>query len=626
MRDINRIKSGNAFGNSIISCFKKIGSKPLLLAFLFNLIAFLICLIFYDFKYEVSDDYITDAVLSGAFGNGYDSKLLFGNVILGYFLVFLYKLIPVISFYFVLLLVLDFISATVVLYLIFKKKTNLVTVCLACIFLIYFSKDLYVLIQFTKVSTAAGIAGGVLILHGLWEAEKHRVRYIISGTLLMTAGTMVRFTTIYVFALFLVLAFIHKAKDYAKNMNKEAGKNNAKTIFIVDLVKRFVVCVLVIGILFGIKYLGAWICSLDETYTDYYSFHDIRYTITDRSTPDFNDIENEYSKLGLDIIDYYMLNSWNFLDKEVYPDSLLQRVAAIHKNAAISKGTSFSDVVEILISRQTLIIPVAAALYLLVVISLFLSKKRLYPVVLLATVILLFVGLVYYGRIMYRVESSVYFAAVACLLSSFSLDEDGFLAMLKKSGSGDRTLVVGLCSIVVILGLASFIPDVITKISLLKCSDSEYRENFENSLRHSGEYAHEKAGFPSDKRKLTPNLIKFTDEHPENYYFVDFTSGIQHLYFNYSPWVRPEQGLFKHYSYYGGCTMRHPGERSALIANGVDPDNPYKSMANDNVYLIDNYLYESRILYFKKYYNPKAKMKRVGEIDGFSIWKVYIPD
>ena len=46
----------------------KLGEKPLLLAFLLNLAAFLIRILIFEVKYEVSDDYITDAVLSGAFG------------------------------------------------------------------------------------------------------------------------------------------------------------------------------------------------------------------------------------------------------------------------------------------------------------------------------------------------------------------------------------------------------------------------------------------------------------------------------------------------------------------------------------------------------------------------------
>ena len=128
MQEVRSLRKSNSFSNSFFVLLRKIGSNPLLLAFLLNLSAFILSILFFDIKYEVSDDYITDAVLSGAFGTGYDPQLLFGNVILGYVLVFLYKLIPTISFYFFLLISLDFISATIVLYLLFKKKTNIITI------------------------------------------------------------------------------------------------------------------------------------------------------------------------------------------------------------------------------------------------------------------------------------------------------------------------------------------------------------------------------------------------------------------------------------------------------------------------------------------------------------------
>ena len=72
--------------------------------------------------------------------------------------------------------------------------------------------------------------------------------------------------------------------------------------------------------------------------------------------------------------------------------------------------------------------------------------------------------------------------------------------------------------------------------------------------------------------------------------------------------------------------MRQPGEKSALLANGADPDNPFKSLINDNIFLVDNWGYEFKILYLRRYYYPDAELKLVDEIDGYKIWKIYIPD
>ncbi|MBP5331012.1 MAG: hypothetical protein J6Y89_04095, partial [Lachnospiraceae bacterium] len=183
MREAESIKKENAFFDKCKGIVDKLGHNPLFLAFLLNLLAFLLRIIFFNIKYEVSDDYMTDALLSGAFGSGYDPVLLFGNPILGHLLVSLYKLIPDISFYFVLLVVLGFLSATTILYLLFKKKTNAVTIGMAMLFLFFFADDLYILVQFTKGAAAAGIAGGRLVLRGLWnEMGQLKVRLSSLGS------------------------------------------------------------------------------------------------------------------------------------------------------------------------------------------------------------------------------------------------------------------------------------------------------------------------------------------------------------------------------------------------------------------------------------------------------------
>lgn len=630
MQEVKTLQQNRSSDGPVSKIVRKIGSNPLLLAFLFNLTAFLLSIILFDIKYEVSDDYITDAVLSGAFGTGYDPQLLFGNVILGYFLVFLYKLIPVVSFYFILLISLSFISATVVLYLLFKKKTNTITVLIAVLFLVFFSDDLYILLQFTKVAAAAGIAGGLLILHGLWEVEKHRLRFILSGVLLMTVGSLIRFETIYIVAAFLVMAFVFYAVSFFGNagkssdsdQGKDASKKAAAGIGI-----RLSVCVLIIGFLFGLNFLGVWICGLDKSHEDFNRFHGIRCSVTDKPKPEFEDIEDEYSALGLDVVDYIMLCSWNFVDREVYPDDLVLKVADIHQKAVAEKGISFGTVLSNLINRQTLKIPAALAVYIIVALALALGKKRIYPVVVLAASLTLLIGFIYYGRTMYRVDWGVFFCAAACIMTGYTYNEEGKLAKLNKIIFGKKINTIGLYVAILIVLLLAFrvSQQLVTKYRLLNCSDEEYRTAFATTLEYSGVYVPDKVGFPSVSRKLTPNLVQLMENDTEHYYIVDFATGIQDFYYNYEPWIRPEQGLFEKYSYYGGCTMHHPGECSALMANGVDPENAFKSLSNDNIYLVDNWGYEVKLLYFRRYFCPEAEIGLAGEVDGYKIWKIIIP-
>ena len=48
---------------------KKIYSHHVFMSFLINAIFLLLVVLFCDMKYEVSDDFIVDSILSGAYGN-----------------------------------------------------------------------------------------------------------------------------------------------------------------------------------------------------------------------------------------------------------------------------------------------------------------------------------------------------------------------------------------------------------------------------------------------------------------------------------------------------------------------------------------------------------------------------
>ena len=598
--------------------------RPLLLAFVLNLIAFLYRIIFFDVKYEVSDDYMTDALLSGAFGSGYDPNLLFGNPILGHILVLFYKLIPKISFYFVLLVALGFISATVILYILFKK-TNILTVCMAIAFLCLYADDLYVLIQFTKASTAAGIAGGLLILYGLWEEEKHKIRMIVSGSLLLIAGALVRFSSIYIFAFYLVIAFVIYAVIH---FLKKDSKAKTKSKEFAGLCIRFIVCVAVIAIVYSLDYLGVFLSNQDVRQRYFNEFHDIRYRITDQSRPEFEDVEQAYSELGLDLIDYAMIQSWNFVDSEVYSDELLYKVIDIQTDYSKSQTHSVSYIFEYLIENKCLMMPAAYALLLFAVVAVITGKKKIFPLVLLIGTFGLICAFIYYGRIVYRVEWSVYFCAAAAVLAIFSYNDEGGACKAKLRLMGKERSVVNMSSLgVLLIILMLSIPRFTPYFIFMDMSDEDYRDSFDNIMLDSAEYLAEKVSFPTLDRKPHKELIELMENDSEHYYYVDFATGIQSFYFNYDPWIRPEEGLFRDsYAYYGSVAMHNPGEIDALSANGADPMSPYKSLTNENILLVDNWGNLCKLVYVRRYYCPEADIEQVGELNGYPIWNIYVPE
>ena len=199
--------------------------------------------------------------------------------------------------------------------------------------------------------------------------------------------------------------------------------------------------------------------------------------------------------------------------------------------------------------------------------------------------------------------------------------------MLKKKISGKEYSTIGIYTVIlVILLLFTRVPKALDSITLLSLSDEEYRNSFDDTMLYSGIYIPDKIGFPTVKRKPSADLTEYMENDLDHYYIVDFDTGIQSFYFNYDPWIRPEQGLFSdHYAYFGGCTMRHPGEIYALESNGCDPYNPFGNLTKENVLLVDNWGYEYKLAYIRRYYCPEAEIEQVAEIDGYLIWNVYIP-
>ena len=337
----------NLGSNGLVS---KLKANPFLLACIFNFAALLVCFCCFRIRYEASDDYMIDAILSGAFGYGYSPYLLWGNPILGNILVAFYKLIPDISFYFVLLILLGFLSSTSITYLLFKKGINAVSVCIALIYLCVFSEDIYVLLQFTKISAIAGIAGGLLIVHGIWEEKNRKIRFIVLGTLLSLLGSMVRFSTVYIYGAFLLVTFLYYSVIHIKDNAK--SDTNKKTAFssacLIQIGKRLLICIVIVAFLFGCEYLGNYIRVSDQKLKDFNDFQSLRYGITDTIRPEYETAKEDFDNLGLDYIDYCMLSLWQFVDKDVYSNETLSDVGVLLKNYSSNQTHNLSYVFYVL--------------------------------------------------------------------------------------------------------------------------------------------------------------------------------------------------------------------------------------------------------------------------------------
>ncbi len=644
-----------------------------LYAFLFNIICLVFCLIFFDIKYEVSDDYIVDNVLSGAFtekeSGYYDVHLLFSNILIGYPLKLLYMLMPVVSWYYVFLTALSFASLTVVTYLIFaflcsgEKEKKLyndrfkVASVITIVFLLYFSMDLYVIPQFTKISATATVSGGSLFLYAIWTIQKQRVwnvesnsddesnsrrklnkngdsaeisskknlLMILSAISLTLLGVMLRFQDIYIALPFLFFQFImYSLADFNEkrsSVDSEARMSSkARNIYMKHVVFRLSACGLLIGTAYLLNAISLVIWNSKPVYEKYRNFAALRARITDVSKGGYDEVENALLNIGLDDIDYYMIASWNFYDRDIYSDEKLEYLADVFKTASDKKTHSIDYVIDSMSKRDYTSYHIFTGLLVLTFIMLLLNPHRLCWHIGTVVLTFFFLGFFFWtGRVVYRVEFGIIFGAAVTVIVCGLYRIDGSKKTLKLEPNIARSLVC-IAAVAFIMNLPLIFPDK----SYKTMTDDEYRNYVYNTLNPSWDYVSDKYRINVNDRRPYGNLIDYIESDPENYYLLDFTSCIQLIYYDYKPWLRMPQGYFdENYMYLGGVLMQYPEERGLFARHGMDPDNPYKDIVKKGIYVVDNRYYDVKLQYLKKYYYPNARKELVDTIDGFRIWKYY---
>ena len=588
--------------NNVIITLKKIFKNNAFLAFLINIVFLLMVILFCDMKYEVSDDFIVDSILSGAYGNGYDEHLLFSNIIYGLFLKQLYKALPVVSWYFVFQIAICFFSLWAVTYIVLSRNDLPIGIFLSIIFVSFFSDDVYILVQFTKTAAIATCAGGALILSEYWKNNKKNRLIILLGIFLTLVGAMIRFETIYISLVYLFIMFI-----WLVFHNKEN----------IQIVKKTIVCVILclglVTVAFIMKKTGERIWNNDQIYGEYQQYNSLRASVTDINSYGADSIMPQLEKMGYTITDYYMIDSWNFIDHDYFTDDKLKEVSAIKKTYSDSMTKSLRYGISQFMDRRyykyTTVIGLVA---IFVILTLWDFKGSIIRLVLGGTTILFLIYFIIHGRVVYRVEYSILVCtAIAMLVTT---EKHHNINMQIKTALIYFGIVIFVCKL----------PLYIKDISYKTMSDEEYSQYIYDCFYESWNYDLKKYRCNVSERRPHGNLMDIIHNDQEHYYLADFSTCIQLLYFNYKPWIRVQQGEYFDYSYLGGVTMGYPDNFCMWETQGIDGNNPYMSLCNNNIYVIDNRNTETKLWYERERYNSRTQVELVNTIDGFSIWKFRI--
>ena len=567
-----------------------------------NLAFFISILLFCDIKYEVSDDFVMATIISGAYGNGYNPHLIFINVLWGYLLLPFYYFIPTISWYLFAQLLICFFSFTIVSYMLLERLERPIAYLFIIILLTVFADDAYILVQFTKTAMIAVMGGGIVFL---WISFNERFRPLLIGAgLLCLAGTMIRFKTIYIaggfFLIILIVEFFKLIKE----------KNYRKSIRII------ISGIVLITISVTLELANTYIYNLNEEYAFFKNYNEARAQVTDASDYGYEAYEDELIRIGISENDYNIMRSWSFADNEVFSPEILEETGKIIDNYKQELGISKELVLENFQTRGIVAYPVCLACLGVLLSAILLGKKEwiLHLICLMAGALYI-LYFFYIERTVYRIEYGIFLGIFLGCIFFWKNNDDiskGYFIEIQKS------CVIFIIACLIIEGLI-YIPDR----SYQDNTSDTRRSYIEKFFNESWNYDARKYRKVVNKGEKCDNLLSEIIENKENFYFLDFNTTIQILYYDWNPFYTIPEGFYSNNLYLAGVMTNFPDYNQVLENNGIE--SPLMDLVKDNVYIIDmgGESIESKVEFLKEHYYPSATAELIKEIDGYQIWKIH---
>ncbi len=598
-------------------------NNSLFKAILINLIFLVLAIIFCDMKYEVSDDFVMQSIIEGAYGNSYDSHLLYSNILLGYGLKCLYLLFPKVGWYFVMHITLCFLGLTAVSYVVLDSCENcsrtirLLGLLAVIIFVSFFSDDVYILVQFTKTAAVACLSGALLVVYEYNKqcSCRRKIVGIICGIILCLMGAMVRRATVNIALMFLAIVFV---RDVIAGF-REAGGMTRKVLH--KLLIEIILAMSIYACTVGLAKLNSYIWNSDEVYGDYQHWNALRSSITDISGADDEIVRQRLLAAGYTLEDTYMIQSWEFVDQNYYNEDVIRDIAEIKRDACENAVFSPKVVLKTMEDRGYYRYTIFWGFALMAVLAILISRRILgYVLAIFAVIGFQIIYCICHLKIVYRVEYCFFYCASAALayiiamrLHNMSNDE-----IMIDSAKLGKIIYVGIFALLV-TKIPLYVPDKSYEVM----TDEEYEKYVEDVLYESWVFDVRKYKIDVSHRNPYGNLIELMENDSEHYYLCDFSSTIQLLYYGYKPWKAMPIGYYKDaYSYIGGVTSYFPGCYLVWNENEIDYINPYKSIANENIRLVDNYYYLTKVRYYNEKYNPQAELSLVDKLDGMQVWEI----
>lgn len=560
---------------------RKINEHPVLYSIVFNALLLIAYILSGTVKYEVSDDFIMQMTVSGGYGSP-SPYIIFMSPIVGQLLCFLFNVSKELNWYILFQILIIFLSLSYILYCMLVKRST-ISNFLGVTFILFFSADLYQLMQFTKTASIALVAAVFAGFQIIFEGKSRDTIFLI---LFAVCGLLIRLSSFFVVIPLSSIAFIF------------IGLTKRNSIF---LKKILIFCVTMLGLYTGTMVCNKYIQNNDNQINDYNIIHSNRAKIIDYEYVPFDAIQEELESIGVSRTDYDSLWDWTFSDPMVFNQNSFEEIQLILQNYRAVHKPSIKSILKTLLTKKMWLY-VSFWFCAICLVFLFVFDKSTIWIGLILGVITLALMMthVYIGRLVYRVEFSYFLCYGSLLMLLLNSKND-----LNSLNSHKITLILRV--FIIVLFMFKF-------ISLLPSMpvDRYYimYESWNNDLR--------KYRLKFNDRDL-PELIDYFENNCDNTYYFDFNTGIQTYYLAFDP-ISSSTEYFENVQYLCGVDYLNPArnewaKRRALTGTIQD-------LLKDGVYLVDSHDSLMSEIYLRERYGENIKSRFVDEIGGFKIWKI----
>lgn len=558
---------------------KRIKNDIIFNSILINLFILMLLLLFFE-PTTKSDDYDMAMVLYGALDGMYSSFVMYSSHLFSICVSFFLRVIPSVSWYYVIQYILIYISGVVIFFLVKKCSKRKHMVLLRIIYFII-GYELYIRITFTKTAGIV-ITAGLLSLLYFVEIEKDNIRIFIIGIVLVVIGASIRYGMFFAISVPFSGAVITGLILMGKSNRMKVVLKYIKTL-----------TVLLIAVI-GFRYVDNSIGNSDVAWEKYKNVNSARARLQDYSMPDYTEYFEEYKKLNISYNDYIMFKEWGlYNDYDYFDEEKLRKIAEFN---VINENQTFYDFINYVAKSIVNHYYHETGFYILsILVILFwvssinsLGEARIAYLPIVGMCIATYVYLSYLGRVQHHVDVSILIAG-AIFLSFYHY----------KSYREFNEKKTAVCLLLLFNYLSVFYTQLKTA--------SYYDVNVYNQKEY----------YSSNKRIM--DLLSSDKKHV--YQFCPITTNSL-----YDCVFTPFEIIPQNYYSNLGMTNRYYIPAWDKIAFNYGIDNYYAEATNsDRLLFVDNNENEEWIqglqVYINEHYSPNARYIKVKEIQSVNIYR-----